>query len=267
MTDASSACERALIFAEKSCDEFATWRAQTLVAGRRPSSCPLPDGIVQRADGSLAASASPSGPSAASGSSDLGALLFVVGALDDVRGLHLPVVENACRFLEATQNEDGSWGDTGATEDEQIFWTGMLAGTFGKTRCARASMLGAAGDYLAERFTPDRVQGFAWHAIAAYTHTFANVPHEACDAILQWTGRELTRGFRTGRFDAVRTARVLLYGDAPALPGARLDASDVIGQLLSEQEEDGGWLRLEDPSPGSRLAHSLDALAALVRFG
>jgi hypothetical protein len=35
---------------------------------------------------------------------------------------------------------------------------------------------------------------------------------------------------------------------------------------LAEQEGDGGWLRGEDPAPEARVVHTLDALAALVRF-
>ncbi len=230
------------------------------MAGQRPRECRLPDGVVQRSDGSFTEG------DADSGGCDLGLLLGVVGALDDLRVLHLPEVESACEHLAATQADDGSWGPAGATEAERITSTAMLAGLFAKTRCARASMLAAAGDYAAERFTPERVQDFAWDAIAAYTCCFANLPHEAADGVLQWTGRELERGFRVGRFDAVRTARVLLYADAPAIPGGRLDAGETLEQLLAEQAADGGWLRPEDPAPRARVAHSLDALTALVRF-
>jgi hypothetical protein len=127
-------------------------------------------------------------------------------------------------------------------------------------------MLAGAGDYIAERFSPERVQGFAWRAIAAHAHYFANVPHEAGDAVLQWTGRELERGLRTRRFDAVQAGRVLLYVDAPALPGGRVDAAEVVDRILAEQAGDGGWLHPEDPAPEARVAHTLDALAALVRF-
>jgi hypothetical protein len=84
--------------------------------------------------------------------------------------------------------------------------------------------------------------------------------------VLQWTGRELERGFRARRFDAVQTARVLLYADAPALPGGRVAAAEVVPRILAEQAGDGGWLRPEDPAPEARVRHTLDALAALVRF-
>jgi hypothetical protein len=257
---ASAARERALAYVEEFGDTFAVWRARSLLAAQPPRELPLPDGVVQRSDGRFEAAA------AGSGEAGLALTLRIVGALDDLRALHLPEVERACAHLAVRQADDGSWGPSDATEAERSVWTAMLAGLFAKTRCARASMLAAAGDYAALRFSPERVQDFAWDAIAAYTHCFANLPHEAADAVLQWTGRELERGFRVGRFDAVRTARVLLYADAPAIPGARLDAGEVIEQLLAEQAADGGWLRPEDPSPPARVAHSLDALTALVRF-
>jgi hypothetical protein len=260
VTGTAEARERALAFVEAFGDDFSAWRARTLAAREPVQACPLPAGAVQRSDGSFAVSEAPDAVR------DLAALLRVIGALDDVRALHLPVVEHACVHLAATQAEDGSWGPAGAPEDERIFVTGMLGGHFGKTRFARARMLAAAGEYIAERFAPERVQNFAWRAIAAYAHYFANVPHEAGDSVLQWTGRELERGFRAGRFDAVQTARILLYADSPALPGGRVGAPEVVARILSEQAGDGGWLRPEDPASEARVAHTLDALAALVRF-
>jgi hypothetical protein len=65
----------------------------------------------------------------------------------------------------------------------------------------------------------------------------------------------------------VQTARVLLYADAPSLPGGRVDAAEAVSAVRAEQQADGGWLRFEAPSPAARLAHTLDALAALARFG
>jgi hypothetical protein len=242
-------------------DAFTRWRATQLATGRPIRSVRLPAGVAQRRDGSFA------DPAPADAAADWRVLLEVLGALDDLRALHLPLVERACCHAEASQRDDGSWGHPGASEDERIFLTGMLGGHFGKSRFARTGMLIAAGDFLAERFAPERVQNFAWRAISAYAHFFSNVPHEAADAVLQWTGRELERGFRTHHFDGVRTARVLLYADAPSLPGARLDAAEVVAAIRSEQAADGGWLRPEAPSRADRVLHSLDALTALVRFG
>lgn len=261
MSGVPAAFGRGLAFVDAHGDAFAVWRANALSAARPIRSCRLPDGVSQRGDGSFAASRS------SSASADWQVLLEIFGALDDLRALHLPLVSRACAHAEAVQTDDGSFGFGGVSEEERIFFTGMLGGYLGKSSCARTRTLLAAGDYLAERFAPERVQNFAWRAVAAYAHFFANVPHEAADGVLQWTGRELERGFRTRHFDGVRTARVLLYADAPSLPGARLGAAELMTAIRSEQADDGGWLRLEDPSPPARVRHTLDALTALARFG
>jgi hypothetical protein len=192
--------------------------------------------------------------------------LRVLGAAADLQALHLSFVERVCAFLETVQADDGSWGSNDEAEESRIVRTGMIAGHLGKTRFARAATLTGAGDFIADRFTPDLVQNFNWAAIAAYANYFANVPHDESDAVLQWIGRELERGFRSGRFDGVQTARVLLYAEAPSLPGGRVDASEAVERLLGEQQGDGGWLRFDDPAPAARLDHTLDALTALARF-
>ena len=257
----AAARDRAVAFVEACGDRFSLAFARALVAGRVPQALCLPDGATQRADGSIGAA----GESAPEFEPE--PLLRFLGAAADLRGLHLPAVEHACMYLEAAQADDGSWGAADEPEERKIVRTGMLAGHLGKTRFARAPVLAAAGDYVAERFTPDLVQNFNWPAIAAYANYFANVPHDESDAVLQWIGRELERGFRAGRFDGVQTARVLLYAEAPSLPGGRVDAAEAIGRLLDEQQRDGGWLRFDDPAPSARLDHTLDALTALVRLG
>jgi hypothetical protein len=270
--NAADARDRAVAFVGAHGDAFAIWRALNLAGDRCLDDIPLPDGVVQRGDGSFAHAHAhapdarqPATGCAADTAMNWDALLAVVGALDDVRGLHLPLVERACVAVEASQRDDGGWDD-GSSQAGDVYLTGMLTGYFGKTRFARAGMLAAAGAYLTARFSPERVQGFAWRAIAAYAHSFANVPHEAADGVLQWVGRELERGFRTGHFDGVRAARVLLYADASALPGCRLDAGELLEAILAEQSSDGGWLRLEDPSPAARVDQTLDALTAVTRF-
>ena len=252
---------RAVAFVEACGDRFSIARARALAAGRTPEELCLPDGATQRPDGSIGAE----GGSALEFEPEL--LLRVLAAAADLRGLHLRVVERACSYLEAVQADDGSWGAVDEPEERKIVRTGMFAGHLGKTRFARAAMLASAGDYIADRFTPDLVQNFNWPAIAAYANYFANVPHDESDAVLQWIGRELERGFRSGRFDGVQTARVLLYAEAPSLPGGRVNATEAVERLLAEQQGDGGWLRFDDPAPSARLEHTLDALTALVRLG
>jgi len=176
---------------------------------------------------------------------------------DDLDALAHPLVVCIARDLERLQAEDGHWG--GDSEDA-IFETGTLAGHLAKAPSASAGLLGAAGDWLAARFSPERVQGFQWRGIAAYAHVFANFPHEEADAILQWCGRELERGFRARRFDAVHTARVLVWCGSSSVPGARLDAGELLEALLVEQAPDGGY------GTRDRARCSWDAMVALVWF-
>ena len=96
---------------------------------------------------------------------------------------------------------------------------------------------GRAGDYIADRFTPDLVQDFQWPAIAAYTNYFATVPHDESDAVLQWTGRELERGFRAGRFDGVRTAQCAAVRRGAVAAGREAwTPTEAIERLLGEQQ-------------------------------
>jgi hypothetical protein len=261
VTRECAAGRRALANLEANGDAFVVWQARALAGEFRPIAMAFPLGVSQRDDGSLAVDGTEARDF------DPALVQTFLGAADDLQLMYLREVEKVCAHLEDVQCDDGSWGRAGDDETARIVATGMIAGHLGKTRFARASMLAAAGDYLAERFTPDLIQGGNWSVIAAYTHFFATVQHDESDAVLQWTGRELTRGFGAGRFDGVQTARVLLYADAPSLPGGRVDAALVLERVRAEQQPDGGWLRFYDPAPAARLAHTLDALAALSRFG
>jgi hypothetical protein len=192
------------------------------------------------------------------------ALQRLLGVCDDLRALHAPLVERACAQLGAAQGADGAWS-AGAADVVRV--TGMLGGYLAKTRFARVETLQAAADFLVARWSPDLVRGFQWGNIAAYAHLFANFDHERSDEILQWCGRELERGHRTGAFDAVHTARVLVTCDAHALPGARLDARELVAALRVEQVEDGSWQPAPDAAPRARIEHTLDGLVALLRLG
>jgi hypothetical protein len=194
----------------------------------------------------------------------LPALQRLLGVCDDLRSLHAPLVERACAQLCAVQGSDGAWSDAAA---DAVHATGMLGGYLAKTRFARVETLQAVGDFLAARWSPDLVQGFQWGNIAAYAHLFANFAHERSDEILQWCGRELERGYRTRAFDAVRTARILVICDAHALPGARLDAQELVAALRAEQTADGSWQPAAGATPPARVEHTLDALVALLRLG
>jgi len=240
--------ERAVAFVAEHGDALERHLAQALGDGRG-------DGLVdwlaaeQRPDGAFPPDGSPL------------ALRRALGALADAGALESLPAERACRYLEGAQSEAGCWPAGGDSDD--VRETGLLTGLLARTPFARADTLDAAGDWLAERFSPERVQGFAWEAIAAYGACFTNLPHDAADGILQWCGRELQRGYLARRFDAIRTGRVLAWCDSPSVPGAGVAAPKLVAEILAAQAEDGSW-----PAPeGVPLAtHAVDALAVLRRF-
>jgi hypothetical protein len=92
----------------------------------------------------------------------------------------------------------------------------------------------------------------------------ANVPDERADEVFQRCGRELERGFRTHGFTPVAVARVFLRARARALPGASIDAGEVVATLLAAQAPDGGW-SAEPEVP--RVLATLEAVEALLRLG
>ena len=195
--------------------------------------------------------------------SDAASVREALGAADDLRALGDPRVADWAAALARAQADDGGFAPALAP-DARRFETGMIAGHLAKTRYARPALLLGAADFLARQWSPDLVQGGSWHAIAAYAHCFANVDHDESDAILQWCGRELGRGFVTRAFDAVRTARVLVYCDAHGLPGAELTREDLLIALLTEQGGDGSFA---DGASDDRVRATLDGLVALRRLG
>ena len=247
--EVSAAMQRAAAFVESADDELSIARARALI-GTQPASVVVD---LLRDPGFEAS---------------VDRLLLTLGILDDLRCTNATPVERACDSLASSQQSDGSWSDReSATEDERIVATGMIAGYLAKTPFIRQSTLSSAADYLAARWSPDRVKGSAWGASAAYFHCFALVRHEQADAILQWCGRELERGFRTGVYDAVRTARVFALCKAHALPGSRLAVAELVARILDEQMDDGGYASPAGSSRRARVFHTLDALAALERLG
>lgn len=240
----ASALDRAAAYVDARGDALA--RARAAVLTRRAS----PAAVIEQLD---AEEHSPN------------ALRAALEICDDLRALDAEPVAGWVRALCALQSEDGGWGD--AALEQRLFESGMIAGHLAKTRGARPEVLDAAAEWLASHWNPDRVQGGSWCAIAAYAHLFANVDHEESDAILQWCGRELGRAFQTKAFDALRTARVLVYCDAHGLPGSELEPGRLLAALLAEQQPDGSFAAW--PGEGARdpLASTLDALVALRRLG
>jgi len=181
-----------------------------------------------------------------------------LGARGDVR------VERACAELASSQRDDGGF-DVAGDLDARLVYTGAAAGLLAKTPFARPELLDAAGDFLARHFAPERVQGFRYESVAAYASFFANAPHPESDAVLQWCGRELERGFRARAFDAVRTARVYAGCDAHAMPGARIAQDELAAALRAEQSADGGFGLPVAPA-AERVDATLEALVALRHF-
>lgn len=242
---ADAAAERAVAFLAAGADELlAAWAPVLLGRGSGQAAARI---IVesQRADG---------------GFGDLASTRRAIALLDDAGSRSGPVLDAACRWLEGCQSPEGCWG---TQEEQAVFETGVLTGILARAQSAPARVLGMAADWLAERFDPDRVK-FRWRPLAAYAATFSNLPHEAGDAILQWCGRELERGVLARRFDAVQGCRLLVWCDAPSLPGGKVSAAQMLPALLAEQAPDGSY-RAGGP-PAEALQATWDALVALLRL-
>jgi len=198
-------------------------------------------------------------------------------ALDDAGCLRTGLADRVSESVRASQRPDGSWHapDSSSSRaaggappaigaDHALFLTAMLGAFLGRTTRSSAAALHKAGCYLAIHWSPELVKGGSWHAICGYAHFFSNVPHEISDAVLQWCGRELERAFRSGRFDAVRAARIFTVCDAHALPGAKLGALELLPALLRARSADGGWPARATPM---RVADTFWAAQALVKLG
>lgn len=195
---------------------------------------------------------------------DSDAAALSVLARFDAAGVHGgPAVERAVARLCAAQEPDGGWSC--APMLDRAAAAAYIAGLLAKTAFARPSVLAAAGRLVAQSWAPERVEGGAAEAIAAYACFFSNFDHELSDAALQWCGRELERGFRSGAIGAVAVGRVFALCDAQALPGARLSADEVALSIAAALAEDGGILA-SDADTGVRVETTLTALEALRRL-
>jgi hypothetical protein len=211
--------------------------------------------------------------------SERNAVCALLGAIDDAQSAANAIavldaiglrrgaeVERAVAILAAAQRDDGSWSLAGeADASARVVTTAQIAGQLAKTACARPETLRAAGAFLAAHWGPERVQGGDPRAIAGFAQWYANTDDELSDAALQWCGRELERGFRSGAIDAQDTARVFALCDAQALPGARLAADEVVLSLAAAQAPDGGFGPASGPV-AARVEATLGVLAALARL-
>jgi hypothetical protein len=248
VTDASGAKQRSVAFIEAAGDELARVRARALVGDQTIADVMerIPD--VGTAPG-------------------IDRQLTILTIFDDLGSRDVPPVENACESLTRIQERDGSWRESaGATENERIFSTGMIAGYLAKTPFVRKSTLDSAAEHLASHWEADRLTGSIWRVTAAYLHCFSLVRHDQSDAILQWCGRELERGFHSDVYDIVQTARVFTLCKAHALPGSQLTRAELVERLIKEQNGDGSYFSRDDSSQHALVAHTLEALVALVRL-
>lgn len=192
-----------------------------------------------------------------------------VGALDTAPA------EAAARALRAAQAGDGLWAAGEAAPPEaKLATTGLLAGLLARTPGASPAAVRRAAMALGAGWRVPLVQGGtpeALEAIAGYLGALSNLAEDALpDEVLQWCGRELERGFRTGAFPPAEVARVFALADAAALPGARLGAAEVAEALRREQAGDGGFPdappRPARGAPGGRAEATRRAAAALAQL-
>ncbi len=278
---AAESLERAYRFLEAQSDSWARLRSQVLCGAKTSADLTARLAGTQAADGSLSLGTLISGGGPGFPPTDLDRLdasgIAIVGTLEglliaaDAKVIHADWVELAANALAARQSDDGAFrvptdGSNRVVEEADIFWTGMVAGVLGRTPVSRPSLLEAAGEYLAERFDPDRVENDGYTALLAFAHFFTNVAHEKSDEALQWCGRALEKGFRSRQFDTVATLRVLLTCDAQALPGATFDITELLERLLEEQAGDGGFAELAAAGVEKRTTQTFDAMLGIVRL-
>jgi hypothetical protein len=280
---AATALERALGFVEDYGDELALLRAHVVLEAAPPARLLEALASRQRDEGGFSpmgfvfAGALEGELRAASVDALQVGTLEALSVLAEVRGLTTPVAEKAVEYIARTQRSDGSWGHLdplveaadpeGRSEravNDRLFVTGMLAGCALRTPFVRPELTEWAGRFLTGLWAPERVESGRLSAITAFANFFANggAP-DLSDEALQWCGRELERGFRSHRFEAIDCLRVLFCCDAEALPGASFDVVELLEALLAEQAQDGGFAPLDPGGPPGRVAPTLDALIGI----
>jgi hypothetical protein len=268
---AATALERGLGFVEAHGDALCVLRAHVILQARPVEEAT--DAIAQRqaADGSfaplgLAAAGAPGlREEAARGLPEplLGSLEALV-ALAGLSALTHPSVGALARYLGGVQGADGSWGRDDGPASDRLYLTGMLAGLLGRTRYVRPEVLDEAGSFVAELFSPERVEERDWRSLVAFGVFFTGVHHDLADGALQWIGRALERGFRERSYDAVETLQVLLQCGAMAVPGAELAPAELLRAVLAEQGPDGGFAELAEGGTPARVAPTVDGLQGII---
>lgn len=194
--------------------------------------------------------------------------LEALSVLTDWKMLHTSCAERAIEFLRSSQWDDGGWGSgfPGVAEHPmRLFATGVLAGLLGRSRSARPEMLGAAGVYLGQFWSVERIRNGGWPTVSAFALYFTNVFDEGAEAALPWCARELARGLAEGEYSAGMILRSLFYCEAETLPGVEFDTNGLLVTLLDEQHEDGSFGREGDSAAG-RIGPTLDAMMFILRL-
>jgi hypothetical protein len=264
---AASALERALAFVDAHGDGLSRLRARAILgaataqdAADAVAARQRPDGSFPRLGASLveALGALPEGAAP----EELLGTLDALAALAEQRALHHPCLEATVAWLARAQRDDGSWEAAGP--EERFALTGMLGGFLARTRIARPELVRGAADFLAAHWSPEALERQVGTRAAAAAQIFSNAPHDLADEVLQWCGRELERGFRTGRLEALAVADALVRCEALALPGFGVGATELLAALLGEQARDGGFAALAAGGAPSRVVPTLGGLVALL---
>ena len=199
--------------------------------------------------------------------SSVAATSRVLGWLAELRLLRDAVARAAVGFLVAAQQEDGGWAAEpaeGLPPNDAVASSALVAGLLARAPSTPPRTLAAAARFLANAWSPERVRAGDLGAITGFACYYAFTPDERSDGALQWCGRELERGLRTGTVDALQVARVLALCDAVTFPGARIAPAELRSALLAAQAADGGF---HPRAPlAARVAATLDAVAALRRL-
>jgi hypothetical protein len=261
------ALARGAEFVSRHGDGLARTRLGILLHAASPSSIETALAPWQCRDGGFAPLASLPGASARA------TVMGTLSALDlyDEAGLRSgAALSAAVAWLGRMQTPDGAWHPTAGErlaggDEDPVFLTGLLAGHLSKLRWGSARTLAQAEAFLAARWSPERVEGGGWRGLSAYAHACSNGCAELADEALQWCGRALEKGYRSGGLGVLEVARVLLLCDAHSLPGGHVDAGEVVLALLAAQQPDGA---LGEPGlpTASRVEATLVGARTWVRF-
>jgi hypothetical protein len=269
---AASALERALVFVEANGDALTRRRAHVALQAEPVAGYVAMLAANQAEDGSFApfdvTSAGWLGRELAHRgmTGRLGGTLQGLGLHADVRQDNAPNVEAAIRFIESKQAEDGSFGVEGTAPgvDGRLFTTALCAGSLGRSHYSRPEVLLAAGDWLTERWAPEQIEGGHFGELAAFSIYYSNVPDDDSDDALQWCGRELEKGFRSRKLEALALMQVLSACQVGSLPGASFAPEEILERLLEEQAADGGFDALSPDGLPARVAPTIDAMRSVI---